>query len=104
MFPFVDGLGAIEELCRQFVGLAGNGMFSTIDLRKLGMKFDIPIFLLQGAEDLVTTPEVAKRYFDAISAPQKDFVLLVRTGHDPNEIMVAAQWELLKQRVLPLLK
>lgn len=88
----------------QFVGLKGNGMFSTIDLWKLGSKFDIPIFLLQGAEDLVTTPDVAKRYFDAINAPQKDFELLARTGHDPNEAMVAAQYDTLKKRVLPLLK
>lgn len=88
----------------QFVGLKGNGIFSGIDLPKLGLRFDIPVYLLQGAEDLVTTPDVAKRYFDSIVAPQKEFVLLPRTGHDPNEVMIEAQYSILKTRVAPLLR
>ena len=64
----------------------------------------MPIFLVQGEEDLVTTPELAKAYFDTITAPEKAFVLLPRTGHDPNAAMIAAQYDLLKTRVLPLVK
>jgi len=86
----------------QFVGLKGGGMFSLVDLPKLGAAFEIPVFLVQGAEDLVTVPDVAKRYFDTISAPAKDYVLLPRTGHDPNPIMVEAVYNVLKTRVLPL--
>ena len=77
----------------QFVGLQGDGMFASIDLRRLGLRFEIPVVLIQGSEDLVTVPEVARRYFDAISAPSKDFVLLPRTGHDPNPAMLEAQHE-----------
>ena len=88
----------------QFVGLNGDGMFSGIDLPKLGLRFDIPVYLVQGAEDLVTTPEVAKRYFDDIVAPHKEFVLLPRTGHDPNEAMIEAQYGILKTRVAPRLR
>ena len=68
----------------QFVGLAGDGMFSRIDLRELGPEFEVPFFLVHGAEDLLTVPEVARRYFEWVVAPEKDFVLLDRTGHDPN--------------------
>jgi pimeloyl-ACP methyl ester carboxylesterase len=88
----------------QFVGLKGNGMLSKIDLPKLGLAFDIPVFLLQGSEDLVTVPEVAKRYFDSITAPQKEYVLLQNTGHDPNPVMIDAQYDVLKKRVVPLMK
>lgn len=88
----------------QFVGFKGNGMLSTIDLHKLGATFDIPVFLLQGAEDLVTTPEVARRYFDTIVAPAKEFILLPNTGHDPNATMLDTQLQTLTSRVLPLLK
>jgi pimeloyl-ACP methyl ester carboxylesterase len=88
----------------QFVGFQGNGMLSTIDLHKLGTTFDIPVFLLQGTEDLVTTPAVAKRYFDTITAPVKDFILLPKTGHDPNETMLDTQLKTLTLRVLPLIK
>lgn len=80
----------------QFVGLAGNGMLSRVDLPKLGLKFDLPIFIIEGEQDLVTTPEVAKNYYDAIIAPKKDYILLANTGHDPNEAMVDAEYKLLK--------
>jgi pimeloyl-ACP methyl ester carboxylesterase len=83
----------------QFVGIKGNGMLSTIDLTKLGPEFKLPVFLVQGEDDLVTLPEVAKRYFDAISAPQKEYFLLPRTGHDPNPLMIEAQWRIVTTRV-----
>jgi pimeloyl-ACP methyl ester carboxylesterase len=80
----------------QFVGMEGNGMLSTIDLRKLGTRFDIPVYLIQGAEDLVTTKEVTKAWYDSIAAPHKDYILLERVGHDPNTAMVDAQYKVLK--------
>ena len=79
-------------------------MFSRVDLQKLGTNFDVPIFIVQGSEDLVTTPEVARRYFDTIAAPGKEFVLLSRTGHDPNAAMIDAEYEILKKRVVPSFK
>jgi pimeloyl-ACP methyl ester carboxylesterase len=83
----------------QYVGLHGDGMGSKIDLYKLGPKFDIPIYMVQGAQDLLTMPEPSKRYFDSIQAPDKEFVLVERTGHDPNLPMLAAQYRLLKEKV-----
>lgn len=88
----------------QFVGFKGDGMDSTIDMYKLGTKFDVPVFLLNGTEDLITTPEVAKRYFDFIVAPAKEFILLPNTGHDPNETMLDTQLRTLTSRVVPLIK
>ena len=80
----------------QFVGMEGNGMATTIDLPKLGTRFDIPVHLIQGAEDLVTTREVTKAWFDSIVAPHKDHILLERVGHDPNAAMVDAQYKVLR--------
>lgn len=80
----------------QFVGLAGNGMLSRVDLPKLGLEFDLPVFMIQGAEDIVTTHDVAKKYYDSISATKKEYVLLDRTGHDPNETMINVEYEILK--------
>jgi pimeloyl-ACP methyl ester carboxylesterase len=88
----------------QFVGAAGDGMAATIDLPRLGLQFALPVYLVQGAEDLVTTPEVARRYFDSLSAPDKAFRLLAGTGHDPNAAMVEAQYEILRTRILPRAK
>ncbi len=88
----------------QFVGMTGKGMVSTIDLPKLGTEFAMPVFMLQGEEDLVTLPAVAKTYFDSIKAPQKAWIPLARTGHDPNPVMIEAQYQVLKTRAAPLAK
>ena len=81
----------------QFVGLNGNGLFSTVDLPALGTTFQMPVYLVQGAEDLVTTPAIARAYFDTIVAPDKQFLLLPRAGHDPNQAMVDAEHEFVKR-------
>ena len=86
----------------QFVGLAGDGMLSTVSLPKLGTDFRIPFYLVQGAEDLVTVPEVARAYFDSITAPSKKFRLVPSAGHDPNAALVDAQYEILKTDIRPL--
>lgn len=88
----------------QYVGMKGDGMQASLDLYKLGTEFKIPVFMLVGEHDLTTTPEVAKRYFDAIKAPRKEYLQLPLVGHDPNPPMVAAQYEVLKTRIVPLLK
>ena len=79
-------------------------MAATIDLRRLGARFAIPVYLVQGAEDLVTVPAVARRWFDELSAPAKEFRLLPATGHDPNAAMVEAQYDLLMTRVRPAIR
>jgi pimeloyl-ACP methyl ester carboxylesterase len=81
----------------QFVGMKGDGIASKIDLYKLGAKFDLPFYMVQGEQDLLTMPEPSKRYFDFIQAPRKEFVLVPRAGHDPNPPMVDAQYRLLKK-------
>jgi pimeloyl-ACP methyl ester carboxylesterase len=87
-----------------FVGMKGDGMFSQVDLPKLGTDFAVPMFFVEGAQDLLATPDVAQRYFDTIKAPQKALVLLERAGHDPNQDVMDAQYKLLKERILPLTK
>lgn len=86
----------------QYVGLQGDGMLSKVDLPKLGTAFGVPVFLVQGSEDLVTVPSVGKRYFDSLSAPQKAYVLVPKAGHDPNAAMVEAEYRVMQERVRPL--
>ena len=80
-----------------FVGLHGDGMGPGIDLRKLGTRFAMPVYMLQGEADLVTPPEVSKAYFDDLTAPKKSFTVLPRTGHDPNKTMIDAQYGALEK-------
>ena len=80
-----------------FVGMAGDGMGPRIDLRKLGVRFAMPVSMLQGDEDLVTPPEVSRAYFDELVAPKKELLPLARTGHDPNRTMIDAQYGALQR-------
>jgi hypothetical protein len=48
-----------------------SGPMERVDLPALGTDFAIPIFILQGQEDLTALPELAKAYFDSIKAPRK---------------------------------
>ncbi len=86
----------------QFVGITGQGMYAGLDLHRLGHDFPMPVFMLHGEHSLVTVPDVARRYFEAIRAPRKEFILLPRTGHDQNPVMLRAQLALLREHAAPL--
>ena len=60
------------------------------------------MFFVEGAQDLLATPDVAQRYYDSLKAPQKVLVTLERAGHDPNQDVVDAEYKMLKERILPL--
>ncbi|WP_374583352.1 alpha/beta fold hydrolase [Pseudoduganella sp.] len=87
----------------QFVGLRGDGMQSKIDLYALGTDFKLPVYLVQGERDLLTSAAVTRRYFERIQAPRKELVLVPRAGHDPNQPLMDAQFNVLEQRVRPTL-
>ena len=88
----------------QFIGLRGDGMFAKVDLPALGTRFDLPVFFIMGEADLLTSPVIARTYFDSITAPYKSFTLVKRAGHDPNPAVHDAQWTVLRDKVAPLLK
>jgi pimeloyl-ACP methyl ester carboxylesterase len=88
----------------QLVGMKGDGMLSQIDLPALGTTFPMPIFIIQGKEDLLTMPSVTKAYYDRIKAPSKQYILLDKVGHDPNPLMVDAQLQVLKTRIAVLVR
>ena len=81
----------------QFVGLKGDGIFSRYDLYRMGTRFALPVYFVMGKEDLLSSADIARRYFDAIDAPFKQFVVVARAGHDPNEPMLDAQYQVLRQ-------
>lgn len=76
-----------------FWGLKMSGPETKVDLPALGTDFAIPIFMIQGQEDLTALPELAKAYFDSIKAPQKQFYLVPGTGHESS----AAQLNLIRK-------
>ncbi|MGF6494997.1 pimeloyl-ACP methyl ester carboxylesterase [Luteibacter sp. 621] len=85
-----------------FVGMHGDGMLSQVDLPKLGTDFAMPVYLIEGAHDMLAPPELAKKYFDSIRAPAKGFVLLEHAGHDPNQDVVDAEYKVLREKIVPI--
>ena len=69
---------------QHFWGLTLSGPLTKIDLPALGKDFAIPIFIIQGQQDLTAVPELAKAYFDSIKAPHKRFYLARGTGHEDS--------------------
>jgi pimeloyl-ACP methyl ester carboxylesterase len=54
---------------------------ASYDARQFGTDYSLPFFIINGSEDHVTPTDLARRYFDTIRAPEKQFVALGGAGH-----------------------
>jgi len=54
---------------------------SAYDARQQGTHFEIPFFIFQGENDVLTPPSLAEAYFDEIVAPFKGMTLIRDAGH-----------------------
>lgn len=43
-------------------------------MKDFGLQFAVPMFFFEGTEDFTTPTELARKYLDALQAPQKEFV------------------------------
>ncbi|MFE2477615.1 alpha/beta fold hydrolase [Streptomyces sp. NPDC059389] len=46
-----------------------------------GTRFDLPFFIFQGDRDVITPAERARRFFDDVQAPVKEFALIGNSSH-----------------------
>lgn len=82
-----------------FVGdqkLGIKSMVSDIDFAKDGLVIKIPIYLIQGEQDILTSKKINKPYFDKIKAPKKEYFLLPDAAHGFNQSVVDKQLEIVK--------
>jgi pimeloyl-ACP methyl ester carboxylesterase len=93
---------ADEFSFEHFWGMTLSSPFTQVDLPALGTSFAIPIFIIQGDEDLTATPELAKSYFDSITAPRKQFFSVPGAGHEPSLASVGLAHKVLMEQVRPL--
>jgi pimeloyl-ACP methyl ester carboxylesterase len=76
--------------------LGVQSMSTTINLMKDNLDFQIPVYLIQGNEDILTAKEKTKEYFDKLKAPKKKYYLLLKTAHGFNESVLKTQYKILK--------
>ncbi|MES2863419.1 MAG: alpha/beta hydrolase [Bacteroidota bacterium] len=85
-----------------FVNYAGDeklgvqSISATINLMRDNLEFKIPVYLIQGVEDILTPKESSKEYFDKIIAPKKEYYLLPKAAHGFNESVVETQYKIFK--------
>ncbi|MEO8235071.1 MAG: alpha/beta hydrolase [Flavobacterium sp.] len=76
--------------------LGVQSMISTINLMRDNLDFKIPVYLIQGNEDIMTPKENSKKYFDKIKAPKKEYFLLPKAAHGFNQSVVETQYKIFK--------
>ena len=76
--------------------LGVQSMSATINLMKDNLEFQIPVYLIQGNEDILTPKEKTKKYFDKIKAPKKKYYLLPKTAHGFNLSVLETQYKIFK--------
>lgn len=85
-----------------FVNFVGDkqlgipAMRSSINFLVNNLDFKIPVYFIQGEEDILTPKESTRLYFDSLKAPQKEYVLLPGTAHGFNQAVVDAQYKIFK--------
>ncbi len=73
-----------------------------VDLTKLGPDFHVPIVFFEGRRDPYCRPSLIWGYFQAITAPEKEFVWFDNSGHFPFFEEQRKFTDELVQHVLPL--
>ncbi|TYA74705.1 alpha/beta fold hydrolase [Seonamhaeicola marinus] len=74
-----------------------KSMVLGIDYKRSGLNIKIPIYLIQGEQDILTPKELTKPYFDSITAPLKKYILLPNAAHGHNQAVVDAQFKIAEQ-------
>lgn len=74
-----------------------KAMASTINLAKDTYQFKIPVYLVQGEEDILTPKEITRQYFDQIEAPNKEYILVSAAAQEFNPAVVSAMHKILKE-------
>ena len=76
-------------------------MMANVHFSKDALHFKIPVYLIQGEEDILTPKEITKKYFDQIRAPKKEYVLVPGAAHGFNESVLKTQFKIVKSISCP---
>lgn len=89
-----DDFSFINFVGHKKLGVKSMGL--DIDFDKDALSFKIPVYLIQGEQDILTAKAINKPYFDKIKAPKKEYFLLPNAAHGHNQTVVDKQYDLVK--------
>lgn len=58
-------------------------LLSELDFERTALRFECPVFIVNGRYDLTCVADIADRWFRKIEAPVKDLVWFENSGHNP---------------------
>jgi pimeloyl-ACP methyl ester carboxylesterase len=64
-----------------YSGRTTVGAMLTTELLTTATRLEVPFFVIQGKEDMVTPTSVAVKYFQVVKAPKKKLILIEHAGH-----------------------
>lgn len=85
-----------------FVNFVGDSQFglssirASINFLEHNVHLNLPVYFIQGDEDILTPKESTKLYFDKLQAPEKSYILLPKTAHGFNQAVIDAQYKIFK--------
>jgi len=77
---------------------------ATIDFLEESLNFNIPVYLIQGQEDLLTPLEITQPYFNKINAPDKELFIQQGAAHGFNQSVVDMHYKVLMEKILPIIE
>ena len=72
-------------------------MSASINLMNDNSDFQVPVYIIQGSEDILTPKEKTKAYFDQLKAPNKEYYLLPKTAHGFNLSVIETKYKIFKR-------
>ncbi|MFV8443163.1 alpha/beta hydrolase family protein [Flavobacterium sp. LB2P44] len=96
-----DDYSFINYIGHKQIGI--KGIIGSINFLESGLNFKIPIYLIQGEEDILTPKEITISYFDKIKAPKKEFFLVPGAAHGCNQSIIDTQYKIIKEHIVSLI-
>ena len=79
-----------------------SSLRSALNFLKDGLVCKIPVFFIQGKEDIQTPEVITKEYYNLLQAPEKKLISVPNAAHGFNQAVIDAQYEILKQLKIPV--
>lgn len=76
-------------------------MAGSVDLLEKELYFEMPVYLIQGSEDIRSAAELNRKFFEGLRAPHKEYVLVPGAGHEFNEAALTAMYTVLTGLPIP---
>jgi alpha-beta hydrolase superfamily lysophospholipase len=79
-----------------------EGEFMKVDLMAGNMVFAVPMFVIQGTEDVWTPADLSRAFVARLTAPEKAFIPIEGAGHSALVRNVSAFLKAMNSRVRPI--